>query len=60
MSGFWEKPDDYAYSIDSGHGSAHSVSSNSEKEDIIEELRRTVEEVTRKPVQRDVRRIGFL
>lgn len=42
-----------------GFGSAHSVGSDGPERDRVEELRKTVEEVTRKPVQRPVRKIGF-
>ena len=64
MSGFWEAPDDYAESVDSGHGSAHSVSSDHGKtkgEKRAEAVRRVAEEVGRKPIPRpSPRRMGFL
>jgi hypothetical protein len=59
MSGYWEVPNDYAYPVDIGHGSAHSVSSEQPPRDRVEELRRVVEEVTRKEIKREIRRIGF-
>lgn len=59
MSGYWTIPDDYAYEPQVTHGSAHSVSGDSPDRDRVEDLRRVVEEVTRKPVVRPVRKLGF-
>lgn len=59
MSGYWNIPDDYAYEPPITSGSAHSVSGDGPDRDRVEDLRRTVEEVTRRPVQRPVRKIGF-
>ena len=63
MGGYWEAPDDYATPVDSGHGSAHSVSSDrldETGEDRAEKVRRVAEEVTRKKMPRPApRRIGF-
>lgn len=60
MSGYWEAPNDYSLPFDSGQGSAHSVSSTPPDDDPAEEVRRVVEEVTRKQVPRPLPpRIGF-
>lgn len=59
MSGYVFVPDDLAYEPQVTHGSAHSVSSDGPERDRVEDLRRTVEEVTRRPVQRPVRKVGF-
>jgi hypothetical protein len=40
-------------------GAAHSVSGDRPDRDIVQELHDTVEEVTRKPVARAARKIGF-
>lgn len=59
MSGFWTPPDDYAYEPQLTQGGAHSVSNDRPERDRVEELRRAVEEVTRKPVVRPQRKAGF-
>jgi hypothetical protein len=59
VSGFWTPPDDYAYDLPIIQGGAHSVSSEAPERDRVEDLRRTVEEVTRKPLPRPVKRMGF-
>lgn len=41
-------------------GAGHSVSSEPEQEDVVERLRRVVEEVTRSPLPERSKRIGFL
>lgn len=43
-----------------GSGSAHSVSAEVPDFDPVEALHKVVEEVTGKPVDKPVRRIGFL
>lgn len=59
MSGYVVVPDDLAYEPQITHGSAHSVSNDPPERDRVEDLRRTVEEVTRKPLPRPVRKPGF-
>lgn len=59
MSGFWTPPDDYAYEPQLTQGSAHSVSGDRPERDRVEDLRSVVEEVTRKPVPRPIRKMGF-
>jgi hypothetical protein len=59
VSGYWTVPDDYACDPQITHGSTHSVSSDEPERDRVEDLRVVVEEVTRKPVQRQPKKLGF-
>ena len=60
MSGYWYAPDDHAAEPQLTHGSAHSVSAEPPVLDRAEEVRRVAEEVSRKPMPRPVKRVGFL
>lgn len=59
MSGYWEAPNDYQSEPYGGQGSVSGVSNNLPDIDPIEALRKVVEEITRKSVKREIRRIGF-
>jgi hypothetical protein len=59
VSGFWEAPNDYQYEPQTSSGSAHSASGETPDYDAVEALRSVVEEITRKPVKRECRKIGF-
>lgn len=59
MAGYWYPPDDHAMEPQQSNGSAHSVSSDAPDEDRAEKVRRVAEEVSRKPMPRPQRRMGF-
>jgi hypothetical protein len=59
MSGFVFVPDDTSYEPQLIHGSAHSISGDGPSMDRVEDLRKVVEEVTRKPVVRPHVKLGF-
>ena len=60
MSGYWYVPDDHAVEPALTHGSAHGVNGDRPERDRAEEVRRVAEEVSGKPMPRQVRRFGFL
>jgi len=59
MSGFWYPPDDQAPDPQIFSGSAHSVSGEKPEDSPAERVRKVAEEVSRKPMPRPVRRMGF-
>lgn len=59
MSGYWSAPDDYVYEPNTFSGSAHSGSGEAPEKDRAEEVRKVAEEVSRKPIPRTQRKIGF-
>jgi hypothetical protein len=54
--GWWDESD---HPSPGQLGAGHSVSTDSPDYDVIDDLRKTVEEVTRRPVARVNRKIGF-
>lgn len=52
--------DDYLWApVPWGFGSAHSISGDGEPEDVVEQLRQVVEEVTGQSLDRPAKKIGF-